>query len=210
MTIAKRFAVGRFALTADEWKACLAGGGCNGSEPKSDGQLRGRYPVTDVSWNDAQAYLAWLSKTTGKTYRLMSEAEREYVARAGTSTPFWWGASISPGEANYDARIVYAGGKSGEFRQQPVIVDSLAANAFGLFNIEGNVNEWVADCWHDDYKGAPSDGSAWVSGDCSRRVLRGGSWNDNPEKLRAASRSAFYPGFRSREIGFRVARDLVK
>jgi formylglycine-generating enzyme required for sulfatase activity/uncharacterized caspase-like protein len=210
VTIGKPFAVGRFAVTADEWKACLADGGCNGYEPKSDTQLRGRYPVTDVSWNDAQAYVAWLSKTTGRAYRLMSEAEREYVARAGTSTPFWWGASISPGEANYDARTIYAGGKPGEFRQKPVIVDSLAANAFGLYHIEGNVSEWVADCWHDDYKGAPSDGSAWVSGDCGRRVLRGGSWYDNPEKVRAASRSAFYPGFRSREIGFRVARDLAK
>ena len=129
-----------------------------------------------VNWNDAKAYVAWLSKTTGKTYRLLSEAEREYVARAGTTTPFWWGATISTSQANYDGNYTYAGGSKGEWRKATVAVDSFAANPWGLYNVHGNVWEWTEDCWNEKNAGNPGNGSARTNGDCGCRVLRGGSW----------------------------------
>ena len=115
MSFAKPFAVGRFAITFEEWDACVADGGCNGHRPSDEGWGRGRRPVINVSWDDAKAYVAWLSRKTGKSYRLLTEAEREYVARAGTTTPFWWGSSISTGQANYDGKDAYAGGSKGEW-----------------------------------------------------------------------------------------------
>ena len=208
VTFSKQFAVGQFSVTFDEWDACVRAGGCNGYSPTSEGRRRGRYPVVNVSWNDAKAYVAWLSKTTGKSYRLLSEAEREYAARAGTTTPFWFGSSISTKLANYDGSATYADGKSGEFRGHTLPVDTFDANPFGLHQTNGNVYDWVEDCWHATYQGALQNGGARTTGDCGRRVLRGGSWYDAPAMLRAAHRSGFYPGYRSDKIGFRVARSL--
>jgi formylglycine-generating enzyme required for sulfatase activity len=209
VTFARPFAVGKSAVTFEEWDASAAGGGCSGYRPPDDGRPRGRYPVVNVSWDDAQNYVDWLSRKTGKPYRLLSEAEREYAARAGTTTPFWWGSSISSRQANYDGTIGYAGGERGEFRQRPLAVDSFPANPFGLSEVHGNVSEWVADCWRGSYQDMPGNGAATTTGDCGRRVLRGGSWYDPPQQLRAAARSAIYPGFRSNKIGFRVARSLA-
>jgi formylglycine-generating enzyme required for sulfatase activity len=203
--IARPFAVGRFEVTFAEWDACVSEKGCSHS-PKDDWG-RGKQPVMRVSWDDiAQQYLPWLSRMTGKTYRLLTEAEREYVARAGTTTPFWWGASISTGQANYNGNYTYGGGAKGKYRQRTVQVDSFAANPWGLYNVHGNVWEWVQDCWNDNYNGAPPDGSARTTGDCGRRVLRGASWFSYPGVLRSAVRNRFTPDFRDNHYGFRVGR----
>jgi formylglycine-generating enzyme required for sulfatase activity len=202
VTIARPFAVGRFEVTFAEWDACLAKGGCMHRPEELWG--RGKQPVMQVSWDDiAQQYLPRLSRKTGKSYRLLTEAEWEYVARAGTTTPFWWGSSISTSQANYH------GGPKGEYRQKMLPVDSFAPNPWGFYNVHGNVWEWVQDCWSANYNGAPSDGSAWTTGDCSLRVLRGGSWNYDPGVLRSASRGRFTSGNRLSGIGFRVVRTLT-
>jgi formylglycine-generating enzyme required for sulfatase activity len=206
--LAQPFAVGRFAVTFDEWDACAAEGGCNGYKPPDLGFGRGRRPVINVSFEDAKAYAAWLSKKTGKTYRLLSEAEREYVARAGSSTPFWWGASIAPSQANYDGNYVYGSGVKGEYRQKTLPVDALPANPFGLHQVHGNVWEWVEDCYNVTYAGAPADGAAWTSGDCNRRMLRGGAWNYAPASLRAAVRLLSGTNERRAYFGLRLARSL--
>jgi len=200
VTIGKPFAVGRFAVTFDEWDACVAARVCR--HKADQGWGRGRRPVINVSWDDAKAYVVWLSRKTGKTYRLLSEAEREYVTRAGTTTPYWWGASISTSQANY---------RGGEYRQKTVPVDTFQPNAWGLFQIHGNVWEWVEDCSHDSYAGAPSDGSARVSGDCGRRVVRGGAWGSDPESLRSAFRWwGLDTGEQISNLGFRVGRTLSR
>ena len=176
-----------------------------------------------VSWDDAKAYVAWLAKKTGKSYRLLSEAEREYIARAGTTTPFWWGNSISTSQANYNGNYTYGDGVPGEYRQRTMPVDSFASNLWGLYQVHGNVYEWTEDCYHDSYNGAPADGSAWTGGDCDtygngvRRVVRGGSWNSNPRGLRSAFRNGHYFAIdnpatilvRANNFSFRVARTLV-
>jgi formylglycine-generating enzyme required for sulfatase activity len=210
VTIVRQFAVGRFAVTFDEWDACAADGGCNGFRP-ADHSGRGRQPVIEVSWDDAQAYLQWLSRKTGKAYRLLSEAEREYVTRAGTTTPYWWGTSISPSQANH--------GEGGE----TVPVDSFEPNPWGLYQVHGNISEWVEDCYRDSYTGAPSNGSAWTSGDCSYQVIRGGGFR-RYNSARAAARGRHttvnrvaddrmggteFVVNRDRNIGFRVARMLT-
>ena len=166
------------------------------------------HPVVCVNWNDAKAYVRWLSRITKKTYRLLSEAEWEYVARAKTDTPFWWGDSISTSQANYDGNYVYNGSK-GKYHKKTVPVDSFEANQFGLYNLHGNVLEWVEDCWHDSYHGAPEDGTAWTKGEgCINRVLRGGSWGSHPDVLRSAYRGWSDMSSRNNYIGFRVARTL--
>jgi formylglycine-generating enzyme required for sulfatase activity len=173
------------------------------------------HPVVCVSWNDAKAYVAWLTKVTGKAYRLLNEAEREYVARAGTTTPFWWGSAISPSQANYNPSYgpYKGGGSKGEFREKTVPVRNFAANPWGLFEVHGNVYEWCEDVWHDNYAGAPTDGSAWLAdspprADPRRRVIRGGSWSDMPQFLRSANRSTRSVDLLDPTIGFRVARTL--
>ena len=186
--IAKSFAVGVYEVTFSEWEACVAGGGCGGHRPHDRGWGRGNRPVIDVSWADAQAYVRWLSRRTGETYRLLSEAEWEYVARAGTTTPFHFGSTISTEQANYDGNFSYGSGRKGRYREKTVPVGRFAANRFGLHDVHGNVWEWVQDCWNASYQGAPRDGSAWERGDCSKRVLRGGSWLDEPWFLRSANR----------------------
>ena len=198
VTISKPFAVGVYEVTFADWDACVSGGGCNGPRPDDGGWGRGNRPVIDVSWDDAKEYVGWLSRKTGEGYRLLSESEWEYVARAGTRTAYHFGSSISPGDANYDGNV----GKT-------TPVGSYPANDFGLHDVHGNVWEWVEDCWHGSYGGAPSDGSAWVTGgECGRRVLRGGSWGDEPRYLRSAPRGGIGTGARSNGVGFRVARTL--
>jgi formylglycine-generating enzyme required for sulfatase activity len=205
------FAVGRFAITFEEWDTCVADHGCRNYVPSDRSWGRGRQPVINIWWDDAMAYVKWLSRKTGKGYRLLSEAEREYVTRAGTTTPFWWGSSISSNQANYEATFPYpfADRIKGEFRRKPLSVDSFAPNPWGLYQVHGNVSEWVGDCWHPNYEGAPLDGSTWTTIDCARRMVRGGDWNAAPWHLRAAARGGlasavvFLPA-----IGMRVARSL--
>jgi formylglycine-generating enzyme required for sulfatase activity len=209
VTFGRQFAVGRFAATFDDWAACVAGGGCKRYRPNDEGWGRGRRPVINVSWDDARAYVAWLSGRTGKGYRLLTDAEREYVTRAGTTTPFWWGASISTEQANYVGNETYGGGSKGEDRGRTISVESLAPNPWGLYQVHGNINEWTEDCWHGNYVGAPIDGSAWPSTDCDFRVNRGGAWNNAPESLRAAVRNEDSPDYRTSSLGFRVARTLA-
>jgi formylglycine-generating enzyme required for sulfatase activity len=211
VTIAEPFAAGKFAVTFAQWDACVAAGGCGGYKPGDNGWGRGDRPVVNVSWDDAKAYVAWLSKKTGKTYRLLTEAEREYVTRAATApgkeTPFWWGSSITPERANYDGNSTYAGGGAqGEYRQKTAPVKSFEPNPWGLYQVHGNVWEWVEDCWADDYANAPRDGSAITSAECAVRVARGGSWLSEAKLLRAAVRSKGEPGDRHNSLGFRVAR----
>jgi formylglycine-generating enzyme required for sulfatase activity len=208
VTIGRAFAVGKFEVTFAEWDTCVAGGGCNGYRPSDKGWGRGNRPVIYVNWNDAQAYVQWLSNWTGKRYRLLSEAEWEYVARAGTTTPFSFGSTISTNLANYYGNYTYGAGSKGAYRQQTVSVGSFPANRFGLHDMHGNVWEWTEDCYNGSYAGAPSDGSAWRSGDCSRRVLRGGGWYSYPQILRSALRGRPDPSNREIDDGFRVARTL--
>ena len=173
------------------------------------------HPVVCVRWNDAQAYVRWLSGETGEAYRLPSEAEWEYVARAGTRTAWYWGESES-GQCRYangadEASGDLGGGKArcndGHARTSPV--GSYEANGYGLHDVLGNVWESVQDCWNGSYAGAPRDGSAWMSGECGRRVLRGGSWYVDPRNLRSADRGRYWSGNRVNLIGFRVARTLT-
>jgi formylglycine-generating enzyme required for sulfatase activity len=202
VTIGKPFAVGKFVVTFDEWDACVSGGGCKGnSSPGDEGWGRGRRPVINVNRDDAQEYVKWLSRKTGKNYRLLSEAEWEYAARAGTRTRYFWGDSVGRNNANCD-------GCGSEWdNKKTAEVGQFQPNAFGLYDMAGNVWQRTDDCWNGNYNGAPNDGAAMTTGDCSQRVLRGGSWANAPRILRAAARfwDDWY-GFRFRSFGFRVAR----
>ena len=210
VNIARPFAAGVREVTFAEWDACVADGGCYGYSPGDEGWGRGKRPVINVIWEEARGYVRWLSAETGKEYRLLSESEWEYAARAGTTTPFHYGSTISTGQANYNGNYTYGSGAKGEYRGRTVPVGSFPANQFGLHDVHGNVWEWTQDCWNHNYQGAPTDGSAWESGDCSRRVLRGGSWNLDPRDLRSADRDRFATGVRSIGVGgFRVARTLT-
>jgi formylglycine-generating enzyme required for sulfatase activity len=211
VTVARPFAVGRFPVTFDEWDTCVTDGGCNGYRPSDQGWGRSRRPVINVNWDDAKAYVAWLSHKTGKIYRLLSEAEWEYMARAGTTTPFWWGASFSASQANYDGTRTYGGQSTGDNRQKTLPVDtpSFSPNPWGLYQVHGNSYDWVEDCYHEGYNGAPSDGSAWATGACNAHVVRGGAWSSAPWNLRSANRGFFPTNFRSSNHGFRVARTLA-
>ncbi len=214
VTIAKPFAVGRFAVTFAEWDAYIADAGWFGAaryKPSDEGWGRDDRPVINVNWEDAKSYVKWLSNKTGKEYRLLSEAEREYVTRAGTKTPFWWGSSITPEQANYNGSEdpYKGGGKKGECRHKTLPVESFKPNAWGLYQVHGNVWECNEDCWSENYHNAPSDGSALTTGDCSSRVLRGGSWGGDPRYLRAAQRDQGLSEFRNGGFGFRVARTLT-
>jgi formylglycine-generating enzyme required for sulfatase activity len=209
VTFARPFAAGKYAVTFEQWDACVMYGGCDGYMPKDEGWGRGRRPVINVSWSDANAYVKWLSDKTGKSYRLLSEAEREYVTRAGTVTPFWWGAGISLKQANYDGRFIYGDSRSGEFRRRTMPADSFQPNPWGLYQVHGNVWELTQDCWHESYAGAPSDGSAWESGACRHRMIRGGAWATYPGDLRSADRGRVAVDFRNSAQGFRVGRRLA-
>ena len=184
------FAVGKFEVTQAEWRHVM-GTDLSFYPGEFD-------PAENVSWLDAQKFIGKLTSRTGHQYRLLSEAEWEYAARAGTTTKYHWGN-------------VFNASKAANNRERTETVGSYAPNAFGLHDMHSNVWEWVEDCWHDDYAGAPSDGSAWISGgNCSRRVLRGGSWGNLPRGLRAASRTKFGIGQGRYYDGFRVARTLSR
>ena len=206
VTIPAPFAVGVYEVTFAEWDACVRAGGCGGYAPADHGWGRGTRPVINVDWNDAQAYVSWLSEQTGARYRLLSEAEWEYVARAGSVTARYWGESES-GQCRYangdDSWVDCSDGY-----ENTAPVGSFAPNVFGLHDVLGNVWEWTQDCWNDSYAGAPADGSAWMTGNCDSRVLRGGSWGIIPGNH---PRSAFRAGIPSdrrgnNRFGFRVAR----
>lgn len=205
VNIPRQFAAGRFEVTFDEWDACVRERGC-GYNPSDQGWGRAKRPVINVSWSDAKQFTQWLSANTIKTYRLLTEAEWEYVARAGTTTPFNTGSNVNPTQANYRATVSYAGSVTGNWRQQTVAVGSFQPNAFGLYDVHGNVWEWTENCWNANYQGAPSDGSAWTSGECTLRVLRGGSWGTFPQDLRSAARFWFPTSSRYLYGGFRLAR----
>ncbi|TWG88479.1 formylglycine-generating enzyme required for sulfatase activity [Cupriavidus gilardii J11] len=206
-------AVGRFSVTFDEWDACVRDGGCD-HRPGDQGWGRGNRPVINVSWHDAQRYVGWLRKATGKPYRLLSEAEWEYAARGGTTTARWWGQQLDRAHANYGPETCPQQTACGGFAEgadrwvNTAPSGSFPANPFGLYDMLGNAWQWVADCWHSDYSGAPVDGSARTDEGCQRRVIRGASWGNVPSFVRAASRATYDADRRGANIGLRVARDL--
>lgn len=163
-------------------------------------------PVTCVNWNDARAYVEWLSRKTGQRYRLPTEAEWEYAARAGTTSAFSFRNSITPQQANYATQVSYAGSPTAVARGRTVPVGSYPDNSFGLHDVHGNVWEWTEDCWNTNYNGAPVNGLAWTTGDCGRRVLRGGSWSYNPQSMRSANRFFYTVTDTFNDVGLRVAR----
>jgi formylglycine-generating enzyme required for sulfatase activity len=253
VAFAHPIAIGRYAITSDQFKAFVDaanyayGESCHAQDvtgwvdwPKHSFLAppglaqQGDHPAVCISWNDAEAYVRWLSARTGRSYRLPTEAEREYIARAGTSTPYWWGDTVSPQLANFDTQPrptasprdttapgwgQYITPKSGEPRPPPIGVPGVATggtrsvawgqpNPWGFFQVHGNVAEWTQDCWNPDYARAPIDGSAARTGDCSLRVVRGGAWSSWPEDIRAAYREMAGTDERYYSIGFRVARDI--
>jgi len=201
VVIAEPFAVSKFEVTFEQWDACAAVGGCVAAS--DGGGRRGTQPVAFVSWDDAQQYVAWFSKMTGRNYRLLSEAEWEYAARGGSTTAYPWGDDI--GRNNADCN----GCRSQYDNRSAAAVGSFAPNAFGLYDMNGNVSEWCEDNWHPNYQGAPQDGSVWQGGEPSLRVVRGGSWRDFPQGLRSASRLRSRPDVHVALLGFRVARTLL-
>ena len=200
VAVAEPFAVSKFEVTFEEWDACVAAARCAGVP---DHWGRGRMPVINVSWGDAKQYLAWLSELTQKEYRLLTEAEWEYAARAGSATRYFWGGNPRSGTANCD------GCGSSWDRQQTAPVGSLEPNAFGLYDMLGNVWEWVEDSWHENYKDAPIDASAWLTGgDPDYHVIRGGSWRNEGELVRTAVRVDRNIHVRFDTLGLRIARTM--
>jgi len=193
-----RFAIGKYEVTFAEYDKFAQATGRK--KPSSEGWGRGNRPVIKVSWHDATAYAEWLSQQTGQKYRLPTEAQWEYVARAGTETKYWWGNDIGSNKAN--CRNKYCGDRF----KYTAPVGSFAPNAFGIYDTVGNVWEWCADSWHGSYKGAPNDGQVWRGGDESYRVLRGGSWYVTPRFARAALRNWLSSDERDGDFGFRVIR----
>lgn len=210
VTMARPFAVSKLELTFGEWDTCVVAGGCRKHLPNDFGWTRGRQPVFNVSWEDAQQYVIWLSRVTGKPYRLLTEAEYEYATRAGTTTIFPWGDVVGEGNAN----CVGCGTPWNDKQTAPV--GSFAPNKFGLYDMVGNVWEWVEDCFHPAYEietqqgkvAAPRDGSAWIDRDCDSHVTRGGSWANNANDIRSPSRYGTSTGYRGVNTGFRVGRTL--
>lgn len=200
VTIRQPFAIGKYEVTVSQWRACVVAGGCTyrAQEAGSKEEL----PVRDVSWDDAQQYVKWLSSATAGRYRLPTEAEWEYAARAGTQTRYWWGNAMAGGKANCKD----CGGQWD--RLAPAAVGSYPPNPFGLYDLNGNVWEWVSDCWHRSYDGAPSDERSWEDKDCSQRVLRGGSWRNDATYVLSTSRFYYDADVRYGLHGFRVAKSL--
>lgn len=207
VTIAAPLAVGKFEVTFDEWDACFAAGGCK-SNPGDQGWGRGKRPVINVTLEDAQEYVTWLSATTGKAYRLLTEAEWEYAARAGTTTAFSTGDTITSDQANFDGEQTYGASPKGMKRGKTIEVGSFKPNAFGLHDMHGNVAEYVQDCYENTYKTAPADGTAMASFPSCPRVTRGSHWNADPKNIRSAARYRNFPGFRHDTTGFRLARAM--
>lgn len=200
IAINRPFAVAKFHVTFADWDVCVSVGGC----PKSSDSGYGRdmKPVINVNWYEAKQYVEWLSLMTGQPYRLLTEAEWEYAARAGTTTAYSWGDEVGEGNANCDG----CGSKWDKRETSPV--GSFKPNAFGLYDMHGNVYQWVEDCFEDSLDGMPADGKARTSGNCSRRVIRGGSWDNEARIARSADRYGDTADGRSGNRGFRVARTL--
>ena len=196
----RSFGLSKMEISFEEYDAFAEATGR--SKPSDEGWGRGKQPVVNVNWDDAEAYAAWLSQETGTRYRLPSEAEWEYAARAGSSDEYAWGYDIGYNKANCD------GCGSQWDNHQPAPVGSFPANAFGLHDMHGNVWEWVQDCYRDSYAGAPADGAAQTVCDSPSKVFRGGSWFAVPSWLRSAHRSWTDPNAQRRNGGFRVAQDL--
>ncbi|MGZ3159327.1 MAG: SUMF1/EgtB/PvdO family nonheme iron enzyme [Burkholderiaceae bacterium] len=199
VTIGTPFAIGKFEVTVDQWNACVAAGAC--PREASDANRPKNTPVRDVSWDDAQLYVKWLSTLSGKPYRLPTEAEWEYAVRGGTSTRFWWGDKMRTGTANCK--------ECGDpwHQEGPEKVGSFSANPYGLYDMNGSVWEWVSDCWHNNYKNAPTDGHAWSEATCRVRVIRGGSWREGASYMTSTTRFKYDASVRHSQNGFRVARD---
>lgn len=200
VSINEPFAIGKFEVTAEQWNACTAADACPRIATITG--MPGNAPARDVSWDDAQQYVKWLSKLSGKSYRLPTEAEWEYAARGGTATRHWWGEQMLAGNANCKG--------CGEPWQQkePATVGSFAANPYGLHDTSGSVWEWVSDCWHTSYHGAPANGQAWQEPNCTVRVIRGGSWRDGSAYMPSSTRFKYDASVRNAQNGFRVARDI--
>jgi formylglycine-generating enzyme required for sulfatase activity len=194
------FAIGKFEVTVQQWNACVTANGC----PRLAQALNANpnAPVRDVSWDDAQQYIKWIGLVSGKPFRLPTEAEWEFAARGGTASPYWWGDKIVPGKANCKE----CGPPWHE--DGPANVGSFAANGYGMHDTSGSVWEWVADCWHTSFKGAPEDGTAWDEPNCRVRVIRGGSWRDGSAYMLASTRFKYDAGVRQSQNGFRVARSF--
>jgi len=200
VTLRESFAIGKYEVTAEQWNACAAADAC--PRIATIAGVPNNSPARDISWDDAQQYVKWLSKVSGKSYRLPSEAEWEFAARGGTSTRYWWGEQMRPGNANCKG--------CGEPWQAgaPTPVGSFAANPYGLHDMNGSVWEWVSDCWHNSYAGAPADGRAWNDQHCNVRVIRGGSWREGANYMLSSTRFKYDANVRVSQNGFRVARDL--
>lgn len=200
VSLARAYAIGRREVTFAQWDQCVSTGECK-NRPDDHGWGRGEQPVINVSWDDVKVYVAWLSQRTGQRYRLPTEAEWEYAARAGTVASYWWGRDVGSGFANCGNCLTPP-------RRQSVAVGSFRPNGFGLYDTAGNVAEWVEDCWNDSYRNAPKDGSAWLAGDCRLRVLRGGSFTSQAAEVKSGSRFRYDTDVRYYANGFRVVRDL--
>jgi formylglycine-generating enzyme required for sulfatase activity len=199
VSIRKAFYIGRREVTYEEWDACIAEGGCK-QKLDDRGLGRGRRPAADLDWDDAKGYAAWLSQKTGRSYRLPTESEWEYVARAGSTTTYPWGRAVEKDRANCI-------GCTSDPVRKAIDTGSFKPNAFGVYDMTGNAAEWVEDCWNDNYRGAPTDGSAWIKPQCRERVLRGGSFNNDPRYLRSAARFKYDHDVRFYTNGFRIVRE---
>lgn len=203
-----RFEVSKYEITFDDWDKCVKAGGCSGYKPDDKGWGRGKRPVINVSYKDAQNFISWLNGKTGETYRLLSEAEWEYVARAGQDAPFGNGYDLSAKMANFDGKAPYGSGEKGQYLRKTETVGKYSANAFGVHDMHGNVYEWVEDCWNANHSGAVGDGSARKDGDCKFRVMKGGSWVTHGYQTRAAARIRYVTDYRYDDYGIRLARTL--
>ena len=196
------FRMGKYEVTFAQWDACVADGGCGGYQPEDEGFGRADRSVINVSWNDVQGYIDWLNNKTGENFRLPTEAEWEYAARAGSTSIYSWGNDIGQNRANCDENC-------NDRWENTAPVGSFSANDWGLHDMHGNVEEWVQDCYNESYIRAPTDGSAWTSsGDCNFRVCRGDGWNSFPQNLRSAARFGEHVRIdRASHLGFRLAQD---
>jgi formylglycine-generating enzyme required for sulfatase activity len=200
VTIGAPFAIGKYEVTVEQWNACAAANACTKLTPESNANKAA--PARDLSWDDAQQYVKWLTKVTGKPYRLPTEAEWEYAVRGGTTTAYWWGDQMRKGSANCkDCGDPW-------HKEGPETAGSFPPNPYGLHDMNGSVWEWTADCWHNSYQSAPADGRAWDSPGCDMRVIRGGSWREGGGYMLSATRFKYSAGVRQSQDGFRVVKDL--
>lgn len=203
-----RFEVSKYEITFDQWDKCVQSGGCAGHKPDDKGWGRGKRPVINVSYNDAKNFVKWLNGKTGQNYRLLSEAEWEYVARAGQDGPFGNGYDMSAQYANFDGKAPYGSGAKGPYLRKTQPVGQYEPNAFGVYDMHGNVYEWVEDCWNPNHSGSIGDGSPRTDGDCKFRVMKGGSWVTHGYQTRAAARIRYVMDYRYDDYGIRIARTL--